>query len=125
MINPICFVCSKPINFENPDSANDYFIIQRRSSGPNGLYFHCDCFEAAAGPEFGKALHSRYKDKLCLICAQKPSVGRNLKTCQSCTERAPRCPSCGNRMALRVSPTNMEKFWGCTKFPFCKKTVGL
>lgn len=40
-------------------------------------------------------------------------------------EEPPLCPNCGAEMTLRYAkrgPTAGTKFWGCTKFPFCRGT---
>ena len=37
----------------------------------------------------------------------------------------PTCPSCGIKMVERVAQKTGERFWGCTRFPSCRRTFRL
>jgi len=54
-----------------------------------------------------------------------PSQAQALSQAQVCPASKP-CPACGAEMLLRTAkqgPHRGNKFWGCSKYPACRKTV--
>ena len=35
------------------------------------------------------------------------------------------CPECGGIMSIKESKYNNNKFYGCSNYPICKKTVNI
>jgi hypothetical protein len=114
-----CFHCATHIEDD------DYFLIQKKSYNPAGLYFHTTCFESIAGKQFGTTLERGNKLNLCLLCGDVPAISRHIHTCTECSGKSPQCSVCQTPTMLRVNRSKTGLFWGCANWPSCKKTISI
>jgi ssDNA-binding Zn-finger/Zn-ribbon topoisomerase 1 len=93
--------------------------------------------EAGKAKKCGKCKHIRpisdfpNQSLNCLQCKSKGSVEykRKENATQSFPEFATKksgeiskCPECGGEMRIRIRRKDQRRFWGCSKFPFCRGT---
>lgn len=73
-----------------------------------------------------KALASG-RSRFCAACRPKPSLGH--RQARTVAQTAPsifsakKCPRCSSPMVMRNG--RRGRFWGCTKFPYCRATVNV
>lgn len=120
------------------DRLYDLLTKERRSnSAIESLHFVIDgiesgdlkecpkCKELKPLSDFENKTLASGRSRFCAACRPKPSLGhRQARTVAQTTPAiysAKKCPRCNSAMVMRHG--RRGRFWGCTKFPYCRGTL--